>query len=61
MERQSYPGAPRWVKVSGVLAVAFVVVFAVIHLAGGGFRHHAPLGAHDAPPVPGAEISKTAR
>jgi hypothetical protein len=46
MERQPYPGTPRWVKVSGLLAVAFVVVFAIVHLAGGGFRNH---GGHQAP------------
>ena len=31
---------PRWVKVSGALAIALIVAFAVLHLAGGGFRHH---------------------
>ena len=32
--------APRWVKVWGALAVVLIVAFAVLHLAGGGFRHH---------------------
>jgi len=31
---------PRWVKVSGALAVVLIVAFAILHLAGGGFRHH---------------------
>jgi hypothetical protein len=31
---------PRWVKVLGVLAVVLMVAFGVLHLAGGGFRHH---------------------
>ena len=31
---------PRWVKVSGILAVIVIAAFAVLHLAGGGFRHH---------------------
>ena len=30
---------PRWVKVSGALAIALIVAFALLHLAGGGFRH----------------------
>ncbi|MEU2930805.1 hypothetical protein ABZ636_38240 [Streptomyces sp. NPDC007251] len=28
------PGTPRWVKVSGAVALAFVVVFLVLHLSG---------------------------
>ncbi|MET0397353.1 MAG: hypothetical protein ABW277_11055 [Longimicrobiaceae bacterium] len=43
-----FPGTPRWVKVSGVLAIAFVLVVVAVHLAGGGFRHHGPGG--DTPP-----------
>ena len=31
---------PRWVKIGWVVAVVSVVAFAVLHLAGGGFRHH---------------------
>jgi hypothetical protein len=31
---------PRWVKVLGGIALVLVVAFAVLHLAGGGFRHH---------------------
>jgi hypothetical protein len=30
---------PRWVKIGGALALLLVVAFAVLHLAGGGFRH----------------------
>jgi hypothetical protein len=38
-------GAPRWVKVFGVIALALVVVFLIVHLAGGGFSNHtAPAG-----------------
>ncbi|GAA4911873.1 hypothetical protein ACFPM3_10165 [Streptomyces coeruleoprunus] len=42
----SRPPAPRWVKVSGVVAIAVVVVFLVLHLTGGGFGPgmHAPGG-----------------
>jgi hypothetical protein len=42
-----YPGAPRWVKVFVLLAVVGVVVFVIMHLAGGGFRH-----GHFGPDVP---------
>jgi hypothetical protein len=31
---------PRWVKVFGVVALVLVVAFALLHLAGGGFRGH---------------------
>ncbi|WP_158717349.1 hypothetical protein [Streptomyces sp. NRRL F-4474] len=34
--------APRWVKVSAGIAVLLVVVFVVVHLAGGGMVGHAP-------------------
>jgi hypothetical protein len=30
------PGPPRWVKVSGVVALAVVVLFLVLHLIGSG-------------------------
>ncbi len=40
-----YPGAPRWVKVSGIIGGA-LVLFALILILGGGGRHgpgrHAP-------------------
>ena len=39
-----YPGTPRWVKVSGIVVIAFVLVVVVVHLAGGGFRRHGPGG-----------------
>ncbi|MGI3222679.1 hypothetical protein ACRJ4B_00360 [Streptomyces sp. GTA36] len=35
-------GAPRWVKVSAVVAVVLVVVFVIVHLAGGGMSGHTP-------------------
>lgn len=35
-------GAPRWVKVSAAVAVVLVVVFVIVHLAGGGMRGHTP-------------------
>jgi thiosulfate reductase cytochrome b subunit len=38
--RPPYPGAPRWVKMLGFATLALVVTFVIVHLAGGGFRHH---------------------
>ncbi|MGW1958403.1 hypothetical protein ACWCPI_37620 [Streptomyces sp. NPDC001920] len=35
-------GAPRWVKVSAGIAIALVVVFVIVHLAGGGMAGHTP-------------------
>jgi hypothetical protein len=32
--------APRWVKIFGAVIVALLLVFVVMHLAGGGFRGH---------------------
>ncbi len=31
------PGAPLWVKVSGGIAIALIVLFVVLHLTGSGF------------------------
>jgi hypothetical protein len=42
-----YPGAPRWVKVSGILVVALALAFAVAHLAGGGLGRHMRHGADE--------------
>ena len=36
-----YPGTPRWVRVAGIAAVVFVVLFAFLHLAGHG--GHGPM------------------
>ncbi|MFF1895367.1 hypothetical protein [Streptomyces sp. NPDC058206] len=33
-------GAPRWVKVSAAVAVVLIVVFVIVHLAGGGMAGH---------------------
>jgi hypothetical protein len=43
-----YPGTPRWVKLLGIATLALVVTFVIVHLAGGGFHHHA-LFNHDEP------------
>jgi hypothetical protein len=31
---------PRWVKVFGIIALILVLLFVILHLAGGGFGHH---------------------
>jgi hypothetical protein len=38
--RGSTPGRPRWVKVLGSIAGVLVLVFVVLHLAGGGMGGH---------------------
>jgi hypothetical protein len=39
---------PTWVKISGIVAIAAVVLFIIVHLAGGGFRGHM-MESHGAP------------
>jgi len=56
-ESPAYPGAPRWVKILGIITVALVAVFVAVHFAGGGFHHHRHFGA-GAPPA-GNEKSGT--
>lgn len=45
----AYPGMPRWVKIFGMISLALVVVFVVVHLAGGGFQHHDHFGGQPSP------------
>jgi hypothetical protein len=33
-------GTPRWVKIFGIIAIVLVVLFVILHLAGGGFGGH---------------------
>jgi hypothetical protein len=40
---------PRWVKRLGIAAIIFILVFAVVHLLGGGLGHHLH-GGHASPP-----------
>jgi hypothetical protein len=42
-DRASPPRTPRWVYVFGIAAIVFVLLFVILHLAGGG------LGGHMAP------------
>ena len=55
-DRPSYPGTPRWVKVTGVLAAVLVLIFVALLHAGvvrgpglhGGHGDHQPSGgAHE--------------
>jgi hypothetical protein len=50
-ERASPYRTPSWVKVFGVLAFIAIVIFAIVHLAGGGMGHMAH-GGMDAPVPP---------
>jgi hypothetical protein len=43
-----YPGAPRWVKVSGIIGGALVLFAVILVLAGGGPGRHGP-GRHTPP------------
>lgn len=36
----SNAGAPRWVKVFGIIGLLLVVTFAILHLTGNGFGRH---------------------
>jgi hypothetical protein len=36
-DRESRPKTPRWVKVFGVIAILLILLFVILHLAGGGF------------------------
>lgn len=44
-------GPPRWVKVTGVVVAAVVLLFVVLHLIGGGEEQHGP-GRHSQGQVP---------
>ncbi len=39
-------GAPRWVKVFGVVTLILLVVFVALHLTGHQLGGHVPSGAH---------------
>lgn len=34
------PGTPRWVKVFGIVGIVVVMLFLILHLAGGGAGRH---------------------
>lgn len=39
---ESPPPTPRWVVVFGIIIAALIAIFAIVHLAGGGFHGHMP-------------------
>lgn len=41
---EPFPGTPLWVKVGGAVVAALVLLFVVLHLAGGGLGDHGPGG-----------------
>jgi len=40
MNQKNAPKTPLWVKISGLAALIFVVIFIIYHLTGHGFHHH---------------------
>ena len=42
--RPSYPGTPRWVKVSGIIVIVLVLVVAIMLLTGHGPGRHTSSG-----------------
>jgi hypothetical protein len=40
MNQRNDPKMPRWVKISGLAAVLFIIALAIYHLTGHGFQHH---------------------
>ena len=46
LDRGVAPRTPRWVYVFGIIALVVIVLFVILHLAGGGFRGH---GGHTPP------------
>ena len=38
---------PRWVKVFGIIFIVLVLLFAILHLSGGGFGGHTPSGGFE--------------
>jgi hypothetical protein len=47
-DRNLSTGAPRWVKVFGIIAFVLVLVFVILHLAGHGFGGHGMHGMEHA-------------
>jgi hypothetical protein len=45
----AYPGTPRWVKVTGIVALVLVVLFAGLHLTGNAPTHMAGMPGMQAP------------
>lgn len=52
-DSSEYPGAPRWVKVAGIIVLVLVLVFAVVHISGHGIGNHMPSGTPHGQTPPG--------
>jgi hypothetical protein len=39
-DREAIIGAPRWVKMFGIIALVLVLLFVILHLIGGGHGGH---------------------
>jgi hypothetical protein len=50
--RPSYPGTPRWVKVSGIVVIVLVVLVAIMLLSGHGPGRHTSSGDAGSQAVP---------
>ena len=51
-DRGSPAGTPRWVKVFGIIALALVLLFVILHLTGNSPGGH---GSHTTPTEPGGQ------
>ncbi|MBI3972482.1 MAG: hypothetical protein HY332_14475 [Chloroflexi bacterium] len=59
----AYPGAPRWVKVSGIVVLVLVLLVVIVIVAGGGQhgpRRHMPSGAPGGHTPPAAQAVQPA-
>ncbi len=58
----SYPGTPRWVKVSGIIAAALALAAVVLILTGVGGPHgpdrHMPINAAEINELSGGEVGQ---
>jgi hypothetical protein len=48
-DRNSPPSTPRWVKITGIIGIALVLLFVILHLTGhspGGHATHTSLTTH---------------
>lgn len=40
--KEAGPAMPRWVKIFALIALSLLVLFVIVHLAGGGMGNHLP-------------------
>jgi hypothetical protein len=58
-DREGSTGAPRWVKVVGIIAVVLLLLLGIVMIIGGehGPGRHAPPAGEQSPPADGGEAS----